>query len=81
MRELRSTHSNLLTELQQAFCEAANENMVLSKDRDAFQHDNTSMQHDVVALQDALQTLNSVRGSFLLPSILDCSEIKHDINI
>lgn len=61
VRELRATHSSLLTDLQHSFCEVANENMILSKELSVLQQDSTGMQEDVVKLQDTLLALNTVR--------------------
>jgi hypothetical protein len=61
VRELRATHSALLTDLQHSFCEVANENLALSRELALLQQDSGGMQSDVVALQDTLQALNSVR--------------------
>lgn len=60
VKELRSVHSSLLTELQHSFCEVANDNLNLTNELNSLQNAASVMQTDVVSLQDVVQTLNAV---------------------
>lgn len=60
VRELRSTHSTLLSEMQQAFCEVANENSALSKELVSLQREHATASEDVADLQGVVHSLNTV---------------------
>ena len=72
MRELRTTHSGLLTELQHSFCQIVNDNIQLRGENGALQEENNRMRNDILSLQDALSQLNNVSAvcAILLRSLI-----------
>jgi cell division protein FtsB len=66
VRELRATHSTLLTDLQHAYCEVANENIALTKELAQLRSDSSGTNDDVANLQDAIQALNAVSAPYFI---------------
>lgn len=60
VRDLRKINSNLLSDLQQSFCETINQNIVLVDENTKLRTDSSQVHMDISKLQPTLQLLNDV---------------------
>lgn len=63
VRDLRKINSNLLSDLQQSFCETINQNIILVDENTKLRTDNSQVHMDNSKLQPILQLLNDVSVS------------------
>ena len=62
VRDLRKINSNLLSDLQQSFCETINQNILLVDENTKLRADSSQVHMDISKLQPTLQLLNDVSG-------------------
>lgn len=60
VRDLRKINSNLLSDLQQSFCETINQNILLVDENTKLRTDSSQVHMDISKLQPTLQLLNDV---------------------
>ena len=60
VRDLRKINSNLLSDLQQAFCETVNQNILLVDENIRTKAENSQLHLDISKLQPVLEKLNDV---------------------
>lgn len=60
VRDLRKINSNLLSDLQQSFCETINQNILLVDENTKLRADSSQVHMDISKLQPTLQLLNDV---------------------